>query len=54
MTANMLVTTLLGLYYMTDRIHRKEAAFVTSIVVSTDDEEEEEDEDGEKEGKKVT
>lgn len=58
MTANMLVTTLLGLYYMTDRIHRKEAAFVTSIVVSTDDEEEDDDEEGdeegEKEGKKVT
>lgn len=28
-TFNLLVTTLLGLYYMTDRIHRKEAVFIT-------------------------
>lgn len=28
-TYNLLVTTLLGLYYMTDRIHRKEATFVS-------------------------
>lgn len=27
-TYNLLVTTLLGLYYMTDRIHRKDATFV--------------------------
>lgn len=44
-TYNLLVTTLLGLYYMTDRIHRKDAAFVqpsdsadVEQVVSDDDE----------------
>lgn len=28
MTYNLLVTTLLGLYYMTDRIHRKDPTFI--------------------------
>ena len=46
MTANMLITTLLGLYYMTDRIHRKEAAFVTSMVVSVDEDEDEDEDEG--------
>jgi hypothetical protein len=44
-TSNMMVTTLLGLYYMTDRIHRKDAAFVTPMVAPTVSDDEDEDED---------
>ncbi len=51
-TSNVMITTLLGLYYMTDRIHRKEATFVTPMVAppnddddSPEDEDEDEDED---------
>lgn len=45
LTCNMLVTTLLGLYYMTDRIHRKEAAFVKPMVAPIVDDEDDNDDD---------
>lgn len=35
-TYNMLVTTLLGLYYMTDRIHKEEPRFVDPKVPNVD------------------
>lgn len=47
-TSNVMVTTLLGLYYMTDRIHRKEATFVAPMVAPPNDDgdsPEDEDED---------
>jgi len=43
-TSNMMITTLLGLYYMTDRIHRKEATFVPPMVAPSTDDDDDDDE----------
>ena len=45
LTSNMLVTTLLGLYYMTDRIHRREATFVKPMTAPVEDDEESDEDD---------
>jgi hypothetical protein len=44
-TCNMMITTLLGLYYMTDRIHRKDAAFVSPMVAPNSDDDDDDDEE---------
>lgn len=43
-TCNMMITTLLGLYYMTDRIHRKDAAFIAPMVAPISDDDDDDDE----------
>jgi hypothetical protein len=45
LTSNMLVTTLLGLYYMTDRIHRREATFVKPMTALVEDDEDSDEDD---------
>ncbi|PYY71482.1 hypothetical protein CRX42_05890 [Pseudomonas jessenii] len=45
LTSNMLITTLLGLYYMTDRIHRREATFVKPMIAPIEDDEESDEDD---------